>query len=334
MDINILKDAINYYFVNDQDNLINDNLDIFDYMIIKALKTFSCYIDKYERADYQQFRVYSIEERLKLVQKFFTDNKIQFDLDKIINDGTIGFNKETYEEEIYDKRLYKPFFIGENYYGNHYKKLIEVPNTGYFFDSAILVHEISHYRNQPDNRRNEVNDLMTEALAYTEEVIFCLQNLSTHQEEAQYGLKKVIGIFYDCINDLYPVIRLFNLYYNFSDISEYCYNLLYKNTSNYDKIIESQIKAINNDTCINFKACIWILVAVYLVPYLIINYQNNPLFLTKIEELHEKINTCNIKEILNFIGLEGNIYDIIDYLNDYLELFINNNLEVDKNVRK
>jgi hypothetical protein len=158
--------------------------------------------------------------------------------------------------------------------------------------------------------------------------------MDKHREECEDGIKELIYSFHHCINKLFSVIRLLKLYYNFSDISLENYKLLYKNARNYDYIIATQIKAFKNNEHFNVLASVRILIASLLVPYLTLKYQANPLFLTKIEELHKKINTCSIKEILNFIGLEGNIYDIIDHLNDYLELFISNNLEVDKNVRK
>jgi hypothetical protein len=298
------------------------------------MKTFSRYIDKYEMADYQQFRVYQIEDRFKFAKEFFSNNNIKFDLDKIINDGTIGFNKETYEEEIYNKRLYKPFLDGSSYYGNHRKKLIDVPNTGYFFDSAVLVHEISHYRNQPDTEEKIARDIFTEALAYTEEVIFYLQNMANHKEECEYGIKELIYSFNHCIYKLYPVIKSLKLYYYFSDISLESYKLLYKNSINYDAIIATLINATKNNEPFNVLASVRMLIASLLVPYLTLKYQANPLFILKIEELHEKINTCSIKEILKFIGLEGNIYDMIDETCIYLETFISNYLGVIDYVRK
>jgi hypothetical protein len=333
-DLEKIKDAINYYFINHDCKLINDNLNIFDYMVIKVIKTFSRYINNYEIRDYQQFNIYSIEERFKFVKNFFSINNIQFDLDKIINDGTIGFNTETYEKEIDNNRLYGPFFGGSSYHGNNQKKLIDVPNTGYFFDSAVLVHEISHYRNQPDEKESIARNIFTETLAYTEEVIFYLQNMAKHNEECEYGIKGLIYSFHYCINKLYPVIRLFNVYYNFSDISSEYYRLLYKNSNNYESIIATQIKAIKNNEYFNVLASVRMLIASLLVPYLTIKYQTNPLFIEKIEKLHEKMDTCSINEILKFIGLEGNIYEIIDELTIYLDTFTSDYLERLNYVRK
>ena len=59
-------------------------------------------------------------------------------------------------------------------------------------DSIIWVHEISHYRNQPPLFRGEVNDTLTELLAFTYEFIYTdyLEQIGYEEEGKKFKIEE------------------------------------------------------------------------------------------------------------------------------------------------
>lgn len=335
MSTNELKEAINNYFINSDFDIIDNNFNILLTVAVNTYNSFLPYASKCRENSQEIFPIYSIEERFQLIRNYFKKHNIDFDLDKLINDGTIGFNIETYEENIGDEAKLNFYLTGENYYGEHNQKLISVNNTGYIFDSAVLLHEISHYRNQPEVTRSRVNHLFTEAIAYTEEIIYLYDLYKNGYIEALYGIKSVIYTFFWNSSFMYPITKLFNLYYKLGDISKESYEMLYGRTNDYDKIIASQKKMVENQEKVYLAKNTYILIAGLLTPYLFVKYLEDETFMIKIQNLHEKICNCdNIIEILKSIDLDGNIFDIVDELTNYSEKFANEILNKNVNIKK
>lgn len=323
MNIEELQDAINYHFINSDFDLINEHFDVLLEISTKICNTLSFYIKNYSSMGYGTFPIYSIEERFNFVRDYFNIYQIPFDLDQKINDGSIGFMTDTYGEKMGNERVYFSNIGGHSYYGEHGQKLISIDNTGYIFDSAILIHEISHYRNQTEVKRSRVNNLFTEAIAYTEEAIFLYhQYLNSHEEEALFALKNLVYTFYYVASQMYPITKLFNLYYKLGSISKENYKFLYEDDSDYEEIVASQIELMSTQRNCNVLSFIYIIIAGLLTPYLFMKYKEDASFMIKIQNLHEKINNCSdIYEVLRSIGLEGDISTIIEECTPYLDQF-------------
>ena len=260
-------------------------------------------------------KIYSIEERINSVKDFYKRHNINFNIDEIINDGTIDFihelPKEYYSETQYENEInkfskYNPDLGGYQHFENK-KNLIDIYNTGYLFDSVILTHEISHYRDQYIDS-NEISDLFTEVLAFTECTIMAKESLTN--EEYIYYVKNQFNAYYhfaSCERLLYDFMTL---YKKLGYISYENYCLLFGNISQNDYIDKV-------DTIIKSKYNIYngarYTIAGLLVPYLLNKYEKDNSFFNTILELHDSINKDTLNQILSKMGLSfGNNNDIIN----------------------
>lgn len=279
-------------------------------------------------------KIYSIEERINFVKKFYKDHNIDFNVDELINDGTIGFSYDNlyeseypetqYEYEINKLSTYCPNPGGHQGYKNE-KNLIEIYNTGYLFDSVILIHELSHYRDQFKNS-NDISDLFTETLAFVECNIAAKELLS--KEEYNYYINRQFMCSRYLISINHILIDFTRLYEELGSVSYENYCLL------FGKISKEEYDNLLNDIFINEGkyqtfTCARYVISGLLVPFLLNKYEKDNNFFNVIQELHNDINNCTIKQILSKMGLsfnsEGDIInnDNIRLLLDNLHIFLN-----------
>ena len=126
---------------------------------------------------------------------------------------------------------------GINYVRNN-KNLIDVPNTGLITDVLLVVHELSHYRDRKEKGREQVCNLMTESLAYTEELI-CTDYLSElgYEDSMNLWRKIVFTLFYRTASDIIPMYKVFILFKKYGDISKETYKQHFKKDDDYEKVI-------------------------------------------------------------------------------------------------
>ena len=93
-------------------------------------------------------------------------------------------------------------------------KAINVYNNTLITDSIIWVHEISHYRNQPPLFRGEVNDILTELLAFTYELIYTdyLEQIGYEEEGKTFKIEEYKRL-HTFIKKGYYIVRIFLLYF-------------------------------------------------------------------------------------------------------------------------
>ena len=279
-------------------------------------------------------KIYNTEERMNFVKQFYTRHNIKFNVDEIINDGTLGFiypesgsiySETQYENETGKFSKYSPDLGGYQGFVND-KNLINIHNTGYIYDSVILAHEISHYRDQFKNS-NQISDLFTETLAFVESIIMAKETLKN--EEYDYYIKKSFFAFYhlSAINRI--IYDFIILYKKLGYISYDNYCLLYGKIE-YNDYLDKIERLFNQQFDIPNSARYTI--AGLLVPFMLNKYEEDNKYFDTIQELHDIINNSDINTILGKIGLsnsEGsyvnkhNLNILIINLND----FLNENLE-------
>lgn len=306
-EIRKLEQAMNDYIVrsNAENTQVYNNLELFyglSSILVKNLlkHTQELNVD----IDYSKITKVSIFDKLKLLDNFYKSHSIEFDLDKHTNDGTIGFKYYDHLNDNNDSKDLKNyhFNVGTNYYDNS-KKLVDSCNNGFITDTLVLCHELSHYRNQPDKRRNQVNDLLTEALAYAEELI-CGDYLKElgYQDDIELFRKRLYYNFYKVARESQAKYKMFFLYKNLGSVSENSYELLYGNKEGY----ESHIKYMNQFTQKNnfdLYFYSWYVMGSILGTHLYYEYKNNPLFLKNIKSLHDRINDSGMLECFELMGL-------------------------------
>ena len=150
-DLKEIKMLLNDYVVQNDFDFIYNNLHLIGYTCEAIRKTSKPFAKSMNNSDieYKNIPVYTGKFRLDIVRKYLKDHQIDLDVDDLFNRGIICCNCNTYPDEIAKKRIYKPFTGGrcQSYLDEHRVELL-VPNTGYISDSVVLVHELSHYREE------------------------------------------------------------------------------------------------------------------------------------------------------------------------------------------
>ena len=177
-----------------RDNLLFDNIGIFYTMSQFLGRQTSFEIPKMPE-DWSKISKSTFFQNVASVDNFFQKLGIQFDINKILSDGTIDIITTDYEKIMYGRN---------NYLGKH--KAITIYNNGYVIDPMVWVHEISHYRNQPEDGRRQVNDLLTESLAHTTSLLYTdYLEVEGFVYEANFGRFNILNTFkmYHMIPTLY-----------------------------------------------------------------------------------------------------------------------------------
>ena len=260
-----------------------------------------------------------IEKIIKYASEFFKENKIDIDINELIKNKVIEFENPKENNNSH----------GKSYFDKETKqKLINVVNNNNLLTLAVLVHEIMHYLNQPnDDNRNETSEFLTEAISYSIELILIDKFLETeYKNDALYIMKKT----------LYSSLKA--AYYSYSPILSIC---IYKN--NEEKITKEKIEEflkfeiykkemqefIKNRSNLSFN--IWNLIGYYLAIYNYIEYKKDSKHIEKIKELNNNINEKTFEECLKIIDIdnfqeliEKGLNNIDEYINKFFEKKVKN----------
>ncbi len=286
------------------------------------------------RADYMA--------KSKLIDNFYKNIGINFRMEEITSSGVLNIistnnpKKATYKE-IYTSN--NNYVIHEECYINirtqervvvdtTYHKAINVYNNDLVTDSIIWVHEISHYRNQPSIKRGEVNDILTELLAFTEELIYAdyLEGIG-YQEAVNTFKISEYNNFYSIINQGFHIIRITLLYYLLGKVSEENYKLLYHD-DNYQTSLEVFDKERINNQNIMF-IILYYSVAIFSL-YNYIEYKKDSNFLKQIEELNESLlnDRYSLEDSLKIINIKLNkesLDTLLEDINIFKDTLLSNN---------
>lgn len=359
----IIKKDINDFFIkyyNDyykDNNLIYDNMQVFREIIILIYKKLGNYIaNNNEQINWDRIEKSTFIEYIPLIEKFYKKLNIDTDINKLIENGTINLYPKSTEELEETKKQGKSLNGTNKYQKGH--KVVDVYNNGLITDSITLVHEISHYRNQPDIKRNQVNNLFTEALAFAEEFIYLdyLKSMG-YEYETNIIKNKVTETFFFIAADTYPLVKLHLLFRKLGEISEENYIYLFKyndykdivgvlkdiineqnnNITNFDKDILNN-KEIMDKLNDNFISDIMYILAAPLSIYMYEEFKKDNNFINNIKLLNDtlmNINTNNktVVECLNIIGLSNYNEESLNKISESFKNYINELEEAKKPTR-
>ena len=262
-----------------------------------------------ERINWYKVNRSSFLQNIKLINNFFKSINVEFNIEDIIKDGTINIQTNDLDEILESKR-YRLGQGNNHYLGNH--KSININNNGLISDSVVWVHEISHYRNQSDERRGQTNDLLTEALASTYELIYIdyLEELGYAYEA--YHARAFLLDFFHYISDQASILtKMFLLYEELGDTSKESYKYFYKKADDYDEVKGKFINMMKNDPMIIFKSIDYTVAAAYSI-YMYNYYSKNRNFINNIEKLNmELLNNKDLVTCLRTIDLNEYISESI-----------------------
>ena len=274
--------------------------------------------------DYNSIRKVDFLKKIQIAKDFYKTLNIKFDFESLIIDGTIGceffdfgYDLEATEEE-------KEFCLqnGCTYHEND-KKLIDLWNTGLVTDIPVLIHELSHFRNLPDDGRDLISLLFTEALAYFDDFL-CIDYLEElgYCNEAVLQRKLSLSYFYLLAENTLPLYKMFNLYENLGSIKkedyEYFYGDIDEDMNDFDYDLETLI-----ESTWDLSEATFYLFGVYLGAFMYLEYQKDNNFLKNILKLYTKINESDISECFKLIGLNDlsdndlpKLFDAVEKLKD------------------
>lgn len=233
----------------------------------------------------------SIKDKLKIITGFYKKLDYDIDVEELINKGIIEFS--FIEDEDIKGKSYQ---VNEKY-------LIDLTETGFLIDACILVHEISHHKNAPTGQRSITNDMITEGIAYCEELLFIdyLEEIG-YQSDVQVRKVGLINGIFEITDGSYSILKMFNLYSQLGSLSKDSYSMLYTD-DNYEMCIEElEEKFLKKDIKLYFR--MFYTFGYFIAIYLYENYLIDKNY-DKIRELHTLINELSLPDLLEHIKLDS-----------------------------
>lgn len=302
--LNILKDDSK--FVNDNINNLFELNKIIEKNIVKK--------NSIKPNDYTIKNKMDINTIISFAQSFLNENNINIDINRLIEDGSINFIDDIKNENRQ----------GVSYYKDN-KKMIDVNNSNNILELCILIHELMHYYNQPDdNVRSEASEYLTEAVSYGYELILLDKFLdSEYREDAEFIYYNIVFSLGHLSFDLYSPLLSLKIFLENGKLKKEEIEK-YLQLENY---IDEMKKFIMNKK--KFSSSVWNMIGYYLGMYNYIEYKKDNKFKEKLLEFNNSINNKNIKECLKIIGI-NNLSDIFDKCINNLDEYINN-FNIEKN---
>ncbi len=307
--------------VYDEDKLLFNNLDTAFELIVFLINNYEKYINDNKGVDISKISKFNFNDKVTLINDFYQKLGINFDINKIINNG-----------------IFDPYIIGSNseetpnlstatygWYGFiNNKPSIEINDNNLITDAAIWVHEISHYRDLPQPKEyTHVRDLLTESLAFTEEFIFLdyIDNIGYSYEAAITKLNE-FKMFYQILKNTYLTIKPYIIFDKLGEISRENYLLYFGYDDDYDKVLDYFTSEILDTKKYNIiYTYLQYSLAAALSIYMYIEYEKNSNFLNNILTLKEKLKNNNFKECLNTINLSTFNEDFYHKIKNSIEDF-------------
>lgn len=281
-------------------------------------------------------------EKTQLINDFYKSLGINFKVNDIEKNGTLNIletnepkdatSQLTYGNNnyiFYERRSFNFKTKEDNIISRNYHKAINVYNNDLLTDSIIWVHEISHYKNQPKEKRHEVNDILTELIAYTEELLYIdyLENFGYEEEAKIFKIMEYQNL-YSILNFSYYIIKITLLYYLLGSVNKENYLLLYKEDKSYNKALELFNKGKND-----IRLCYHYSIAIISL-YNYIEYKKDKSFLANWKRLNKEIMNYNIslENALKIINLKLD-RESLNKILDRINIYRNSLLEERKNIK-
>lgn len=325
-DLKEIKFLINDFIVKNDYGFIYDHLLEFGYICELIYRSSVPYLDNMDeissQKDYLNFPVYSGKERIDIVNKFYQEHKIDFNTDDVINRGILTSEHNTYFEEIEKQRIYRPYLGGLcTFYNEKGHVTVKVPNSGYISDCSVIIHELSHYRDQrPGDSIPISREFFTEALAYTEEYIFWKENEDKFPESKYFMQRSLSALIQDAIM-MESIISIVLVFLELGDIDKESYEMYFGNSEDYEDELDVLIDTINEQN-FDLIQIIDYIIALILFPYMYYSYQKDNTFMEKITNLHELVQENSFEDCLKYIGINDISFESIKKVSEFFNLLL------------
>ena len=273
--------SFNSFILDEIENLWNLSNYIY-YKYVEVIKNI-----KFEKYD---FSYVSLEENISLAQQFLDKHNIKISIKELIANGNIVF--KIIDEKIKD---------GKSYYDKDNKKMIEIYLHNNIIDSCILIHEIMHYLNQPESKRNFVSDLLTESLFYGMEFIY-IEELKQikYSNDLSMFMKFGTPTILKYMDKVYYCYKLILIYKKEKDISLEAYSKIFQD-NNFEKTIDYFEKYVKEHNFVVEDT--WNVIGFPIAIYILETYKKDSSIIKKLMKYNDAINEKSYQECLNIIGL-------------------------------
>ena len=297
----------NYSFFG-YNSFVIDEIDF----LFKAINIIgSTFVDS-EKLSISDFSLCNKDEIIKKVQDYFDNHNIKLNLLNELRDGNLILESKDKKENKYLGTRQDGV---SNYDEAKNKVIAKVILTNTVFDSLVIVHELTHNRNQPKGKRNITSDLLTESISYVNEFIFVDEFLNNEDKNNYFiGFEKML---YNYAYNLCLIYKLIKVYKEEFDIYEDNYKKVF-NDEEYEDVMNSFEKYIDNGNSI-FKDSYFVLGFVLSI-YMFNEYRRNNDFFKKIEKFNNNINNNSFNECLKIIDIK-NLDDLVEKFKVSVEEF-------------
>lgn len=262
----------------------------------------------------------SKEETIFLSQTFLNRHHISINIEELIQKEILILKDKG------EKRkdcFYRTIQDGISFYDTHHNKRLTIFLEGTLLDSIVLIHELLHYINQPKGKRNVVSDLLTEALSYGGELIFCKELDVSYLEDQKKHFQNLGSLLFFYASKLYDIYKIILLYKKKGDIRPELYNELfddhnYMMTMDIFEHYTTQQKAIFKDT--------WYLVGIPIAIYIVEEYKKDDKFFERLKKFNASLNDLTIWECLKILNLNDK-QEFIDKIKNSNESFVESLIE-------
>ena len=329
--INHIIGKINFY---SNSYLLINNLDFLDYQADKFFDIFLYYDKTYQDAKKKgltkiskdnNYTQISIEEMYNLTQEFLNFYHINFNISNLVKDKKIIINN--IKEKLENKEITDEEYNNLRFNARCNKGLICFNYCGDIIDCIVFLHEITHLRNEPldtKTHRTEINDFITESIAYAEEFIF-LDFLKAKGYEDDYN-NYLCDIFYNCLvlsDRVYYVNKILYVYKEKGNIFKDSYTSIFKNHKNYEQAIKELYKLIISKN--SYIELIWTFLGYISGLYLYIMYLEDHNYFQIVEELNEAITNekCTWQDIFRILKV-NKPEELFKIMSEKIDYFVKN----------
>lgn len=321
----IMEDYINY-------------LARYNYIFLYNAEFFHQLTTNYEEfeisSDEHNYQKINATNSFKLVKEFylkFYPEEIE-KLEQLFNSGVFEIY---YIDELYEEKLYltkEDILFRQGKKDGH--SFIKLPLTGDIRDIHLIIHEIRHQLNEPDENRDIDNDTLTETLSMFDEILALDYFKDRLTEDTYKKLKKYyFHNFYKLFNNVNFITELIMVKRILGEISIENYKMLFDKVN--EDALEYDLKKFLNthESYHSIDAHIqnWYVFGLFLISFMHQEYQKDTKYLDKVKQFNESVkNNGYINDCLKLVDIDLTDDDIIDKLRKSLKSEIN---DIKENVK-
>lgn len=237
-------------------------------------------------------------ECIELAKQFYHDMGIDYDIEKLVQNGTIDINVPENSEIIINSGF-------TTFKQNHIGLSVNYNNS--ISDATVLVHELAHARGM-EPIFYKTYDFFTETMAFTEQYIFIeyLNNMG-YNKDLNILKSKNYRSLWRFNYSAYSILMLLEVYNTLGKVSLENCKFLYDNISNedYQKSVDNVFGYLSKPLY-KLLQPIYYSIAYMHAPYMLEKYKENPNFINKIKYLTENLAKLEIKDFFEIIDLTTN----------------------------